>query len=161
MKKGFTLIELLVVVLIIGILAAIALPQYQNSVLKSRFAQAYIMVKAMGDAQERFFLQSGAYAEKFEELDIDISGTITSCGDADEGSECKQNNNFIYRLRGPSSGMVQARMAVGNKSIATLEYYPNRQERNCIVRSSSEQGHKLCKSLGGKQWPSNTEYYTL
>lgn len=59
MQKAFTLIELLVVVLIIGILAAIALPQYQKAVTKARFAEAFTNLKTLADAIKVCELENG------------------------------------------------------------------------------------------------------
>ena len=63
-KAGFTLIELLVVVLIIGILAAIAVPQYQKSVEKSRVAEARIMLNAIYKGYQLCILQNGTDSDK-------------------------------------------------------------------------------------------------
>ena len=69
-KRAFTLIELLVVVLIIGILAAIALPQYQKAVAKARGAELISMVKAVNTAQEAYFLATGRGGNNFDLLDV-------------------------------------------------------------------------------------------
>ena len=75
MKKGFTLIELLVVVLIIGILSAVALPQYTKAVEKSRLSEAQTMVASLEKAVELYVLANGMgnNSDVAESEDIDIT----------------------------------------------------------------------------------------
>ncbi len=81
-KAGFTLIELLVVVLIIGILATVALPQYQKAVEKSRSVEAITLLRSVYQAAESFYLANGTWPTQSTSLDIEIpwSGTTKFYG---------------------------------------------------------------------------------
>ena len=82
---GFTLIELLVVVLIIGILAAVALPEYGKAVERSRMTEAITLMDSVVKAQRLQLMQTNRYARDFEELDVVLpreprGGNITPKG---------------------------------------------------------------------------------
>ena len=83
MKKAFTLIELLVVVLIIGILSAIALPQYQKAVHKARFAEVLVRAKSYRDAINLYMLENpGAPSAEVKLADVypDLVAGLTKQG---------------------------------------------------------------------------------
>ncbi|WP_428077995.1 type IV pilin protein [Candidatus Avelusimicrobium alvi] len=77
MKKGFTLIELLVVVLIIGILSAVALPQYSRAVEKSRAAEALTIADAVHKGVTLYYLAANSFPSSLDELDIQVSPSKT------------------------------------------------------------------------------------
>ncbi len=120
-RMGFTLIELLVVVLIIGILAAVALPQYQKAVVKARKAEARVMLNTILKSYQACTLQYGPDAPECQlqgstglaaHTDIDWGeGTFreSNCrgnGYIDQG--CFVTNNWYYYTTGVSWGMLIA-----------------------------------------------------
>ncbi len=95
-KQGFTLIELLVVVLIIGILSAIALPQYTISVEKARLSEGFVNAKAMLDSIQRYQQNMpGECPDNNTGLDADLQG---GQWDSKDNGTVFSTKNFTYTL---------------------------------------------------------------
>ena len=159
---GFTLIELLVVVLIIGILAAMAMPQYFKAVERSRMTEAVTLMDSIVKAQRRKFMQTNRYTTRFEGLDVSPKGATGyiyyTKGDPQTGAG---GNGFMIRLviNGDfRSGVLNAvRMVDGNQSHPSLQYgyllSRYYQGDNVTCQGYNRAGMELCADFCGIDTP--------
>ena len=161
---GFTLIELLVVVLIIGILAAMALPQYFKAVERSRMAEAVTLMDSVVKAQRRKFMQTNHYAMYFEGLDVAPKGATGSTyytkGDPQTGAS---GNGFGISMTAAithsfsPSGVTATRVLNGDKWSSSLQYkyYLERKYQSDYVTciGHNRAGRELCADFCGIDTP--------
>jgi prepilin-type N-terminal cleavage/methylation domain-containing protein len=73
MKKGFTLLELIIVIIILGVLASLAVPQYINAVERGRLGEALSLLGLIRSSQMRYYAQFGCYSYDYSGLDADFT----------------------------------------------------------------------------------------
>ena len=154
---GFTLIELLVVVLIIGILAAMAMPQYFKAVERSRMAEAVTLMDSVVKAQRRKFMQTNRYADDFRGLDVSPKGATGveyfTKGDPRTG---RGGNGFDIVLT-VGNNVAAWRVVNGNSEDASLQYkyrlYRYYQSDNTSCFGMNGAGEELCADFCGIDTP--------
>ena len=128
MKKGFTLVELLVVVLIIGILSAVAMPQYQKSVEKSRLSEVMMNLRTIREAYEFYQLENPGGTETFKEF-----ATVELAGGNWEEETTYSTKNFRYDF-----------------FVDGVEVYRNNDDYSLVLRKSG--GYAACAGKPEGEW---------
>jgi len=143
-KSGFTLIELLVVVLVIGILASVALPQYQKAVDQSRFTQLVTAATSLKQAEERLYLASGKYTNSINDLDIKFNTANLQIGLPTP--EPTLNNPAIVWVKDTRMPGVAVYFGM---EFSSNNFWNNR--RMCYAYKTSPRGIKLCQNIAKKK----------
>jgi len=152
---GFTLIELLVVVLIIGILAAVALPQYQKAVKKARLSRLLPLMKTIENAQTNYYLTTGEYSMDFDNLAIDIGGE--ACPNGAEFSKCRVQGDITCYLELSEGGNWNCSDA--KVPGIRLEKYYRREYAFCWFATASEKA--ICQLLSKNATECEDNYCTF
>lgn len=147
--KGFTLIELLVVVLIIGVLSAVALPQYTTAIEKSRATEALTLSGAVRYAAERYYLQKDEWpsTENLKKLDIELPKNTTNCSSRGGYG----GKNFCIYVSGTAPFVIKAeRIAQPKYTIETSTSDGTNWTRTCKYNTADESA-KFCYAIAGSK----------
>lgn len=152
-KAGFTLIELLVVVLIIGILAAVAVPQYERAVEKARMVEAIAAVEAIAKANQLYYIANGTYTKDLNDLDVSLEGK-----DGVYGGKIpdKVGKYFIFTAsswgNSSSIALVSRRVDENDTSgekVYSLVIFQDGSRRCSLYRNATEYQRELCSEWAG------------
>ena len=163
MKKGFTLIEMLVVVLIIGILAAVALPQYKTALLKSRLGAAIPIADAIKLGAEMDFAENRQLTDSTADLPI---APPASCGRDSGGMVVCPN---VYLDLSTSGTSYDVLVLVPNRANAEAGYRvwlnvpPNEANgnagrRECWAKTGDKNSTAVCRTLSGRAKSGTVNY---
>ena len=163
-RAGFTLIELLVVVLIAGILAAVALPQYEKAVMNARFAQVVTAGESIYKAAELYYMAQGKWPTSLYALSITMPGAVFS-------GNIVQGNNFSCYLAAGQENLahmapsVQCYVLDGNRdgNYGWRRFFDAHEgKRYCYALASSDRVNAFCQTIGEYKFANNSHnYYEL
>ena len=159
MKKGFTLIEMLVVVLIIGILAGIALPQYQMAVTKAKVASILPLMRRWYDTLMEWNLSHGNYSDSEGNIpvgsDLGVSWPTDWPGCGEGYIDC--SNDYWYCMANEiRTGFVYCDHYIDDENYFEIAMYqpddPDYEDVRgmMICEADGTEAEKVCKALGGK-----------
>ena len=157
MNKAFTLIELLVVVLIIGILAAVALPQYRKAVEKTRAVEAQTNLAALVTAEKVYKIANGTATDKLDELDIQLSGSYNT------STKRLVSKYFSYYANVSPSGIgfeaVATRIDNGQNDLKYYIYFASDSKYHCVATHADARWFCEFFTRKKRETPNSNGYY--
>ena len=152
-SKGFTLLEVLIVILIFGILAAVALPEYMKAIERARMAEIVTVLGNIAHAQQRKYMNLGRYIDNFSVLDITLDGASGSLfytrGNPTTGENC---NGYALTLHSGNydNGYADAKRYLHDRELR-YEYTVRRMYNSPHTTCLSDQtlGQTLCADFCG------------